>query len=187
MSNKSKIKKPKELLRLDFGAGQSPAPGYKSVDFYTEKPDFKVDLFQLPLPWKTESVEEINASHFCEHLPREIRWPFFSECWRILKPDGIMKIVVPSFKSERAYGDQSHIMPPIVPMFFYYLSKDWREANKLTHGHYAAIKCNFSHTCGPTGVSPEFAQRNQEVQVFACSHYWEAFPDCWATLIKKPL
>lgn len=188
MSNKSKIKNTKktELLRLDFGSGNSPAPGYKSVDLYAPNADFIVDLFKLPLPWKNESVEEINASHFIEHLPREVRWPFFEECWRILKPDGIMKIIVPSWKSERAYGDQTHIMPPITSFFFFYLSKPWRESNKLTYGAYD-IKCNFEHQSGPTGMNPAFADRNHETQIFACTHYMEAYPDAWITLTKKPM
>ncbi len=184
--SKPKKSKTVEPLRLDFGAGHSPQPGFKSVDLYEPKADLKVDLFKFPLPWKDGTVDEIYASHFVEHIPQEKRWPFFEECWRILKLEGVMRIIVPSFKSERSMGDMTHEMPPVVPMSFYYLNKAWREANKLTYGQYA-IKCNFEHTCGPTGMNPEFAQRSHEVQVFAATHYWEAFPDIWATLTKKPM
>jgi hypothetical protein len=181
---KSKIVEP---LKLDFGAGNRPQPGYKSVDLHAPQVDYRVDLCKFPFPWKDNTVDEIVSSHFLEHIPRDLRWPFFNECYRVLKLDGAMKIVVPSFKSDRAYGDMTHEMPPIVPMFFFYLNKAWRETNLLTYGPYAEIKCNFEHACGPTGVNPAFAQRTQEVQQFACNHYWESFPDLWATLTKKPM
>jgi len=188
MSNKSKLKKtePKPLLRLDFGAGQNPAPGYQSVDLYAPKADFKVDLFHFPFPWKDESVEEIHCSHFVEHIPQALRWPFFEECYRILKPGGIMRIFVPSWKSERAYGDMTHQWPPVTAMFFFYLNQGWREANKLTYGPYA-LKCNFDHQAGPTGIHQTFSNRNHEAQVYALTHYLESYQDMWCVLTKKPI
>lgn len=186
MSNKSKTKKPVQPLRLDFGAGNNPQPGFTSVDLYAPNADIKADLFQFPWRWKDNTVDEIFASHFIEHVPRVIRWRFFEECWRIMKVDAVMRIIVPSWKSERSIGDMTHEFPPVVPFFFLYLNKAWREANKLTYGPYD-LKCNFEHSSGPTSISPEFAQKAHEVQVFACAHYFEAYPDCWCTLTKKPL
>jgi hypothetical protein len=189
MSNKSKIKKtstPAPELKLDLGAGQNPIPGFKSVDLYAPNVDIKLDLFKFPWPWANDSVTELHASHFIEHVPQKLRWPFFEECWRVLKPEGSMKIVVPSWKSERSLGDMTHEFPPVTAFFFFYLNKGWREANKLTYGPYA-LKCNFDHQAGPTSVRPEFASRNHEVQVFALTHYFEAYDDMWVTLTKKPL
>lgn len=186
MSKKSKIKKVLPEIKLDLGAGRNPQPGFTSVDLYAPGVDIKLDLFKFPWPWKDGTVDEIFCSHFLEHVPRTIRWRFMEECWRIMKLEATMRIFVPSFKSERAYGDMTHEPPAVVPMFFIYLNKGWREANKLTYGPYD-IKCNFDHQCGPTGLTAEFAQRSHEVQIFACAHYWEAFPDMWATLTKKPM
>ena len=189
MSKKTKpIAVPAEapVLKLDLGAGQNPQPGFTSVDLYAPNPDIRCDLFKFPLPWENDSVSEIFASHFIEHIPREIRWPFFEECWRILNPEGTMRIFVPSWKSERAYGDMTHVFPPVVAMFFFYLNKGWRDANKLTYGPYA-IKCNFDHQAGPTGMSGDFGSRNHEAQVFAATHYLESYMDMWVTLTKKPM
>lgn len=183
---KAKKSKVVEPLKLDFGAGNHPQPGYKSVDLYAPTADFRVDLFKFPLPWKDNTVDEIISSHFVEHIPREKRWPFFEECYRILKMDAKMQIIVPSFKSERAYGDMTHEMPPVVPMFFFYLNKNWREVNQLTYGKYA-LKCNFEHACGATGINPPFNQRTDEVKQFAANHYWEACGDIWCSLTKKPM
>ena len=172
-------------LMLDFGCGEVCQPGYEGVDLYAPSAKHKVNLFQLPLPWKDNSVDGIWCSHFIEHIPQALRWPFFDECWRILKPDGVMRIFVPNWKSERAYGDMTHEWPPVTTMFFYYLIRSWRETNKLQHGAYN-LKSNFDFQAGPTGFYPEFNDRNQETQTFACSHYLEVYPDMWVTLTKKP-
>ena len=173
-------------LKLDFGAGRNPQPGFKSVDFYAPDADYKVNLFEFPLPWKDGEVSEIFASHFIEHIPAKLRWPFFEECWRILKPDGIMRIFVPNWKSERAYGDMTHEWPPVTTMALLYLNKGWMTANKLTYGAYD-LKCNFDYQAGPTAMSQEFQSKAHEVQVFACAHYLESFSDMWVTLTKRPL
>ena len=187
MSKKTKKQTPQpEELRLDFGAGRNPIPNFKSVDLYAPEADFKVDLFKFPLPWKDESVTEIHASHFVEHIPGKIRWPFFEECWRILKPGGTMRISCPNWKSERSYGDMTHEWPPVTAMFFFYLHKGWRDANKLTYGVYD-IRANFDHQMGPSGINAPWYQKSQDAQQFACSHYVESFQDIWIILTKRPL
>lgn len=181
-----KLKLPKAPLKLDLGAGRNPQPGFTSVDLYAPDVDVKLDLTKFPWPWKDESVDEIHCSHFVEHLDQEVRPRFFEECWRIMKMDGIMKVITPSHKSERAYGDCSHKFPPVVAFFYSYLNKNWREANRLNYGYYD-LKCNWDHQCGPTDINPDFAARNHEVQMFALKHYHETYSDMWAVLTKRPI
>jgi len=60
-------------LKLDLGCGQTPKEGFEGVDLRSEQAKHKVDLFKFPWPFKDESVEELHASHLCEHIPaREI-------------------------------------------------------------------------------------------------------------------
>lgn len=172
-------------LKLNFGCGEIKVDGFTGVDLYAPSADLKVDLFKFPLPWKDGEVSAILASHFCEHIPAKLRWPFFDECWRILKPGGVMQIVVPNFKSERAYGDNTHEWPPFTTFSLYYLNRQWREANKLTHGAYA-LKCDFDHAAGPSGIAPDLAARSHDAQMFAFRSYWESYSDMWVTLTKKP-
>lgn len=108
-----------------------------------------------------------------------------NECHRILKPGGKMQIIVPNWKAERAYGDMTHEWPPVTAMFFNYLHKGWREANKLTYGAYAGITCDFDWQAGPTDVSSAFSMRSYDAQMFALRHYMEAHNDMWANLIKR--
>jgi predicted SAM-dependent methyltransferase len=185
MSKKNKTSKPEPLpLRLNFGCGQIKVEGFVGVDLFAKEADIKADLTKFPLPWKDNSVDSIMASHFVEHIEAQKRWPFFDECWRILKPGGLMQIVVPNFKSDRAYGDVTHQWPPFTAFSFLYLNRAWREANKLTHGAYA-LKCDFDHQCGPAGISQDYANRSHDAQMFALRSYWESYQDLWCNLTKK--
>ena len=41
------------------------------------------------------TVDKIYSSHLLEHIPRDKGVAFIKECYRILKPDGVMRLVVP--------------------------------------------------------------------------------------------
>jgi hypothetical protein len=172
------------MVKLDFGCGANCKEGFEGVDFYYPKAKHKINLFEFPFPWEDNSIEEINCSHFVEHIPKEKRWPFFEECYRILQVGKIITISVPNWKSERAYGDNTHEWPPFNTMSIYYLNKKWREDNKLTYGQYN-LKCDFDFNAGPNGISPIFAQRAYDAQIYAVTHYMESYSDMWCVLTKK--
>lgn len=171
-------------IRLDFGCGNNCKAGFEGVDLYAPEAQHKIDLFIFPYPWADGSVDEINCSHFLEHIPKDSRWPFFEECYRILKIGGILNVTVPNWKSERAYGDNSHEWPPITTMTFFYINKKWRVENKLTYGKYD-LKCDFDFNVGANGIYPQFSQRSQEALVYALTHYLETYSDMWAILTKR--
>ncbi len=173
-------------LKLNLGCGEERMPGFTGVDLHAPGADVRLDLLAFPWPWADESVDEIHCAHFVEHIPQEQRWPFFEECWRILKPDARMTVIVPSWKSERAYGDMTHCWPPVTAMFFCYLDRNWRTANGLTYGPYA-IRAHFEFQAGPTALNSPFAEQSPEIQAFACAHYLESYPDMRVRLTRKPL
>lgn len=114
------------------------------VDFVeTEHSNIVHNLTQFPYPFENESVDVIVTSHFIEHLDGFERAKFFDECYRILKPNGKMRHTFPYANSNRATQDFTHKFPPINENSFAYFNKEWREANKLTHGYYDLIS-NFS-------------------------------------------
>jgi predicted SAM-dependent methyltransferase len=47
------------------------------------------------LPYKDQSVSKIYTSHFLEHIPKNRGLLFIKECYRVLKKNGIMRLVVP--------------------------------------------------------------------------------------------
>jgi len=52
-----------------------------------------------PLQWHNDSVDVIYSSHTLEHLDRTQGLQFIAECYRILKPGGVLRIVVPDLAS----------------------------------------------------------------------------------------
>ncbi|MEW6330040.1 MAG: methyltransferase domain-containing protein [Pseudomonadota bacterium] len=50
-------------------------------------------------PWNDGSVGAIYSSHTLEHLSKEDGRNFLSECHRVLRPGGLIRIVVPDLKT----------------------------------------------------------------------------------------
>jgi SAM-dependent methyltransferase len=62
---------------------------------------------EFPLPLPSDSCELIVAHHVFEHVHA---WPnLLMECYRILRPGGLIEIVVPSYESINAYSDPTHV------------------------------------------------------------------------------
>lgn len=174
-------------LRLDLGCGKNKrADGqWWGVDCRNfEGVDQVVDLRE-PWPWNDNSVEEIHASHFVEHLhmseERPERQHFANEAYRVLKPGGKMTVIVPNWSSCRAYGDYSHVWPPVSQFWFYYLSKAWREINAP---HNELYTCDFDCVWG-YNVHPTWQVKANEAQQFALQWYIEAAQDIISTWTKK--
>ncbi|KAF0243288.1 MAG: type 11 [Planctomycetota bacterium] len=191
-------------VRLDLACGQSPREGFEGVDIWPGA-KHQLNLLRFPWPWADNSVDELHCSHFVEHIPmayltpqgdlspvpttpadKDLFFAFFDECWRILKPGGLMTVIVPALRSNRAFQDPTHrrFLPAEA---FLYLNRAWREANKLDH---YGVACNF---VGPLGdgipavdgqVPMEEGMRALEVQIARAQTLWNVVAD-WVARLKK--
>ncbi len=50
------------------------------------------------LPFKANSIEAIFSSHVFEHLFMDEVERLISECYRVLQPDGVIRVVVPDLE-----------------------------------------------------------------------------------------
>lgn len=58
------------------------------------------------IPFKDGTADVVYHSHVLEHLDKPIAFGFLQEAWRVLKPGGILRAVVPDFEMmARAYMD----------------------------------------------------------------------------------
>lgn len=183
-----KIKEKLQEIKLDFGCGPNKAEGFLGVDAIKfPNVDVVLDIANDIWPWEDNSVIEARASHFVEHLNTKQRTHFINELYRILVPDGKCQIVVPHWASCRAYGDPTHVWPPVSEFWFYYLSKEWRRIN-APHTDVEYFKdgfnCNFEATWGYS-LRQDIVSRNLEYQQFAMTNYKEVCQDIVATLVKK--
>jgi hypothetical protein len=176
------------LVKLDLGCGPNKKEGFIGVDVIAfPNVDHIVRLGSEPLPFEADTVDEVHASHFLEHLTARERCYLLNDLYRVMKVDAKATIIIPCWSSSRAYGDPTHQWPPIGEFFFYYLKKEWRDAN-APHTDAKNIdwgySCNFEATWG-YGLHPMVSLRHPEAQQFAVNFYKEAVQDIHATLIKK--
>lgn len=186
-TKKKTVNKVEGPIKLDLGCGKNKKEGFLGVDQYKmDGVDVVLNIGKEKWGWDNDTVEEIHASHFLEHLTAEERIHFMNEAYRVLKPGGKATIITPHWASNRAYGDMTHQWPPVAEMFYYYLSQDWRD-QQAPHTdakwNPKGFNCNFAATWGYS-FSPELATRSQDYVQFALSNYKEAAQDLHATLVK---
>jgi predicted SAM-dependent methyltransferase/GR25 family glycosyltransferase involved in LPS biosynthesis len=85
--------------RLNLGCGAQVHPEWTNVDIMPQHPGaFNHDL-NKPLPFADASFEVVYHSHVLEHLTKEQGKAFVAECYRVLKPGGILRVVVPDLET----------------------------------------------------------------------------------------
>ena len=80
-------------MKLDIGCGKLKHPGYIGIDIQDCGQEIIRDLENQCLPFDSDSVDEILAHSFLEHVHNI--WFILDECWRVLKKDGTINIIVP--------------------------------------------------------------------------------------------
>ncbi len=105
-------------MKLNLGCGAQTPAGWLNVDYALGARLAKLPLFRLvnrrlqlfemewddrillhdlttPFPWPDGSAETAYSSHTLEHMSREDGRAFLRQCHRVLRPGGILRIVVP--------------------------------------------------------------------------------------------
>lgn len=115
------ISKEERIIKLHLGCGSLVPEGWINVDyalgarlakvFFFGILNRKLKLFDLDwneeiyihdltkkLPWADNSVDIVYSSHTLEHFSREEGRSFLYECHRVLRKNGIIRIVVPDLR-----------------------------------------------------------------------------------------
>lgn len=185
-------------MKLSLACGNNKPEGFIGVDFVdTDSVDVVHNLLEFPWPFEDNSVDEIECSHFVEHIPhgddaKDLFFQFFDEVYRVLKPAeyssdnpnipicGFANIVAPYYSSMRCWQDPTH-KRAISEANFLYLNKQWREDNRLDH---YLVDCDFDFSYS-YAVDQFWGQRNAEMQAFAFKNYINSINDIYVTLIKN--
>jgi ubiquinone/menaquinone biosynthesis C-methylase UbiE len=146
--------------KMNLGCGNKFFPGYLNVGFWADLGSGLVykdpngingavmlnhDLSQ-GIPAEDNSLDVIYHSHFIEHLSYQEAWAFLKECYRVLKPGGIHRAVVPDLEVWiNAYNSNNKFL------FEKYLEYGLRGDSYL-YGTKAAVFMgmlhNHGHKCG---------------------------------------
>jgi predicted SAM-dependent methyltransferase len=118
-------------ILLNIGAGPFGEDDWVNIDMFKFKNiSFTYDC-RKSLPFKANSVKVIRCEHVLEHMDKKYEAkPFLHECYRVLKPGGIMRIIVPDIeKFVKAYYENKWEIAGIN----YTPQGEWSGADILTH------------------------------------------------------
>jgi predicted SAM-dependent methyltransferase len=92
---------PKPVLKLAYRV-TTAKKGYTEEEYLQKIRGTKVLHFDLAhgIPFQDASVPAVYSSHFFEHITKKNAERLMRECFRVLKPGGMIRIVVPSLESE---------------------------------------------------------------------------------------
>lgn len=88
-----------KLNYLNLGCGSKFHENWVNVDMTSNSNDvIKANLLK-GIPFPDDTFEVVYHSQVLEHIPKEDARGFISECYRVLKPGGIIRIVVPDLEN----------------------------------------------------------------------------------------
>lgn len=97
------------MITIDIGCGRKKIAGAIGIDFSSmSNADIILDLNHAKLPFEDNSVDFAFSSHALEHLTIDGFLNVLKEVYRILKPTGQFKIVVPYFTTTTNFANPFH-------------------------------------------------------------------------------
>jgi len=86
------------LRLLNFGCGSMTHPEWTNVDMAPTLPWVIAHDIRRPFPFAVESYDAVYGSHVLEHIDPELVGSILGECFRILKPGGVLRVAVPDLE-----------------------------------------------------------------------------------------
>jgi len=112
-------------LKISIGCGRLRDAGFIGVDITqyidgkgNECVDIVRDIEKHGLPFCDNSAIEIKADNILEHIG-DLEF-VLNECWRVLKPDGVLYGTVPTAGSNGSFRDPTHKRFFLVDTFEYF-------------------------------------------------------------------
>ena len=171
------------LLKLDLGCGTRKQEGFVGVDCRDfDGVDWIINIGRDRWPFDDASAGEAYCSHVLEHLTQPERCHFFNELYRVMAPGARITIITPHWASNRAYGDPTHVWPPVSEMAFYYLDASWR-ATQAPHVC-DLLTCDFRNPIWNYSGHPSLNGRSAEYQQYALTNFKDAALDLITTLVR---
>lgn len=132
------------VTKIDLGCGIEKKENFTGIDSCDWSNNYKPDEFicghipEVLANFKDNSIKEVRAKDFIEHIPQPLVIHTFNEIYRILKPGGIFEIFVPPTTGRGAFCDPTHVSFWNDLSFRYY---------DMTYGRWLSesygIKCDF--------------------------------------------
>lgn len=84
---------------LNLGCGSRYREGWTNVDITSSDPSIIAHDLRQRLPFDDQSFDLVYHSHVLEHFDRNAARVFLRECFRVLRPDGLIRVAVPDLEA----------------------------------------------------------------------------------------
>jgi predicted SAM-dependent methyltransferase len=108
---------------LNVGCGSKFNTNWVNVDMVSVSPDVIATNLIKGIPFPDNSFSVVYHSQVLEHIPRDSAAGFIRECYRVLKPGGILRVVVPDLEN-------------IVDEYKKYLNENLNNPSELAEANY---------------------------------------------------
>lgn len=179
------------MTKVQYGANDSLLDGW--INFRSERDG---DITK-PLAFPDNSVDFVMASHVLEHVSAKDGYRFFRECYRILKPDGVVRITVPDLDKVWRLCNASYLSLlkeglktwwpaigwPLPPNDYILTDRDAVETLIFCHGHEMAytedLLITLMSTAGLDCESCEYGKsRHPELTAVDLHHIYIGLENC---------
>ncbi len=84
---------------INLGCGSQFHPDWINVDIISSSPQVQAHDIRENIPYPTDYFDACYSSHVIEHMSKSEVSNVINECYRVLKPQGIIRVVVPDLES----------------------------------------------------------------------------------------
>ena len=86
------------MKKLNLGCGYHYTQGWTNLDFKSAGPDVIAWDLRKGIPFPDNNFDVVYHSHLLEHLAKNEAEKFMYDCFRVLSPGGILRVVVPDLE-----------------------------------------------------------------------------------------
>jgi predicted SAM-dependent methyltransferase len=83
---------------LNLGCGYRYHPDWTNINFISTGEGVIAHNLKQGIPFPDASFDVVYHSHVLEHFPKSEAESFIKECYRVLRPQGILRVVVPDLE-----------------------------------------------------------------------------------------
>lgn len=84
---------------LNLGCGNSYHTDWINIDFVSNSKDILQYDLKKGIPFDDNEVDVVYHSHLLEHFSKDDANKFIKECYRVLKPNGVIRVAVPDLEA----------------------------------------------------------------------------------------
>jgi len=92
------MKQPCHTTCLNLGCGNRYHPDWTNINFTSTGESVIAHNLRTSIPFPDQSFDLVYHSHVLEHFSKTEAEPFIKECYRVLRPQGILRVVVPDLE-----------------------------------------------------------------------------------------